>query len=130
MPTVFSHIAAPLATRIGAGKELVPAPVLITGLVLSVLPDADVITFRLGIPYAVGLGHRGFSHSLLFAVLAAIAGSLFLKIASIPMRRSFWFLLLAVASHGLLDAFTNGGYGIAFFWPWSGLTPATFSLSR
>jgi inner membrane protein len=35
------------------------------------------------------------------------------------MRKSFWYLSLAAASHGLLDAFTTGGYGIAFLWPFS-----------
>jgi inner membrane protein len=33
---------------------------------------------------------------------------------------AFAFLFLAAASHGVLDAFTNGGLGIALFWPWSG----------
>jgi inner membrane protein len=32
---------------------------------------------------------------------------------------AFGFLFLATASHGVLDAFTNGGRGIAFFWPCS-----------
>jgi len=29
----------------------------------------------------------------------------------------FTILSLAAISHGVLDAFTNGGLGIAFFWP-------------
>jgi inner membrane protein len=28
-------------------------------------------------------------------------------------------VFFATASHGVLDAFTNGALGIAFFWPWS-----------
>lgn len=119
MPTVFSHIAVPIAARLGAGKISVPKPLLIAGMVLSVLPDADVLAFRLGIPYAAGFGHRGFSHSLLFAAAAALGGSLLLRVFKIPIRESFWFLALASASHGLLDAFTTGGYGIAFCWPFS-----------
>lgn len=119
MPTVFSHIAVPVAARLGAGKISVPNSLLITGIVLSVIPDADVIAFRLGVPYATALGHRGFSHSLLFAAAAALGGSLLLRAFKIPMRKSFWYLSLAAASHGLLDAFTTGGYGIAFLWPFS-----------
>ncbi len=119
MPTIFSHIAVPVAARLGAGKISVPKPLLITGIVLSVLPDADVIAFRFGIPYAAGLGHRGFSHSVLFAAAAALGSSLLLRAFKIPLRKSFWYLSLAAASHGLLDAFTTGGYGIAFFWPFS-----------
>jgi inner membrane protein len=30
------------------------------------------------------------------------------------------FLFAAAASHGILDALTNGGMGVAFWWPWSG----------
>ncbi|MGZ8957832.1 MAG: metal-dependent hydrolase, partial [Methylosarcina sp.] len=33
--------------------------------------------------------------------------------------RSFLFLFVSVGSHGLLDTFTNGGLGIALFWPWT-----------
>jgi inner membrane protein len=36
------------------------------------LPDLDVVTFKLGIPYASPWGHRGISHSLLLALLAAL----------------------------------------------------------
>ncbi len=119
MPTVLSHIAVPLAARFGAGKNLIPDPFAVTGLILCILPDVDVITFRLGIPYAAGLGHRGFSHSLLFAGPVSLVGSLLLKAFKVTSRKSYLFLFLAAASHGILDAFTNGGYGIAFFWPWS-----------
>ena len=34
--------------------------------------------------------------------------------------RVFVFLFVAIASHGALDACTNGGLGVAFLWPWSG----------
>lgn len=117
--TVFSHLAVPIAARLGAGKLSVPNPLLITGMILSVLPDADVVSFRLGIPYAAGLGHRGFSHSLLFAAVAALGGALLMRAFKIPMRNSLWYLSLSAVSHGLLDALTTGGYGIAFFWPLS-----------
>ncbi|MBW5450297.1 metal-dependent hydrolase, partial [Pseudomonas aeruginosa] len=29
------------------------------------------------------------------------------------------WVALATASHSLLDAMTNGGLGVAWFWPWS-----------
>jgi hypothetical protein len=34
---------------------------------LSVLADADVVAFRLGIPYSAPFGHRGFSNARFFA---------------------------------------------------------------
>lgn len=32
---------------------------------------------------------------------------------------TFVFVLLSGASHGLLDMLTNGGLGVAYFWPFS-----------
>ncbi|MFP5240615.1 MAG: metal-dependent hydrolase [Acidobacteriota bacterium] len=77
----------------------------------SILPDLDVIAFRLGVAYASELGNRGFSHSLLFAVCWALAGACFCKLMRISFRRAFLFLLACTASHGLLDAFTTAGSG-------------------
>src|SRR5262245_31157157 len=39
---------------------------------LSMLPDADVIGLPLGVDYAAPWGHRGATHSLLFAVVVAM----------------------------------------------------------
>jgi inner membrane protein len=92
---------------------------LAAGVIVSVLPDLDVVAFRLGVPYAADFGHRGFSHSVLFAVFAAIIGACMFHHLRSTFRRSFLFLFVAAVSHGVLDAFTNGGLGIAFLWPWS-----------
>lgn len=90
-------------------------------VVCSILPDADVIAFALGIPYSHFFGHRGFFHSPCFAI---IAGFLAAWIYRRTIRRgvgriwtlSFYFSSL-IATHGLLDAMTNGGMGIALFIP-------------
>ncbi len=87
---------------------------------LAVLPDADVIAFAFGIPYGAPLGHRGFTHSLAFAGLAAVftAWVAFRHSISRGERvRVVACLFLACASHGLLDALTDGGLGVAFFAP-------------
>ena len=83
---------------------------------LALLPDADVIAFRLGIPYAAPFGHRGASHSLLVALCLGLCCSL----AASPRRRLLALALCtAVAlSHGLLDSLTDGGLGVALLWPW------------
>ena len=39
------------------------------GVVCSVIPDLDVIGIQVGIQYGDFWGHRGFTHSLLFAAL-------------------------------------------------------------
>jgi len=120
VPTVFSHPAVPLVLGGGLGREIVPRRLLLAGVLVSVLPDLDVVTFRLGVPYSADLGHRGFSHSLLFAVVVALAGAAAHRALSCGFMRALVFLFVSTASHGILDAFTNGGLGIAFLWPWSG----------
>ena len=92
---------------------------------LSVLPDVDVIAFRLGIPYSNPYGHRGMTHSLLFAVAVGLLVALGLARRRRPVlglrRRSVLadalLATVVVASHGVLDAMTTGGLGIEFFWP-------------
>jgi inner membrane protein len=65
------------------------------------------------------LGHRGFTHSLPFALIVAVL----VTVAAFPAVRRFskqWWALagyffLVTASH----AMTDGGYGVAFFSPFS-----------
>jgi inner membrane protein len=64
-------------------------------------------------------GHRGFSHSFFFACCVALLGACAHRLLDSSFGIAFGFLFLATASHGILDAFTNGGLGIALFWPWS-----------
>jgi inner membrane protein len=82
------------------------------------LPDVDVAGFPFGIRYGDLWGHRGMTHSLLFA---AIVGLLAAARFRPDWRREGWklalLLVLITASHGFLDAFTDGGLGVAFFSP-------------
>ena len=118
MPTIFSHPAVPIAIGLGLGKKIISKRLVAVGAIASILPDLDVIAFSFGIPYDAPLGHRGFTHSLFFALLVAGIGACAYRWCQSSFSRTFWFLLVAMASHGMLDAFTNGGLGIAFFWPW------------
>ncbi len=122
MPTVFSHAIA--ATAIGAVMVSGPsrARIWALGALCAVVPDLDVISFWLGVPYHHMLGHRGLSHSLLFAaVLASVATALvFRKWPAGASGSGLWaFFFAATASHGVLDAMTTGGFGVAFFAPFS-----------
>ena len=119
MPTIFSHPAVPFALGIGLGKKFVSRRLLLAGVVASILPDLDVVAFSFGIPYEHEFGHRGFSHSFFFAAIVALLGACAHRSLDSSFGIDFGFLFLATASHGVLDAFTNGGLGIAFFWPWS-----------
>ncbi len=83
------------------------------------LPDADVVLEALGIPDTGALGHRGASHSPLFAL--AIAGLIAAGGQRFGLRPLYSgvFVFLAVVSHGVLDALTTDGRGILFLWPLS-----------
>lgn len=120
MPTALSHPAVPLALGLGLGGRAVPPRLLAAGIVASVLPDLDVIAFYFGIPYSADLGHRGFSHSLFFAALVALAGAAGRRVLGAGFAQAFVFLFVATASHGVLDALTQGGLGVAFLWPVTG----------
>lgn len=119
MPTILSHTVVPLALGAGLGKQFISRRLLICGVACSMLPDLDVLAFRLGIPYANEFGHRGFSHSLLLAFLIAMLGALSWRWLRSDAPRTFGFLFCAAASHPVLDTLTNGGLGIALLWPWS-----------
>ncbi len=121
MPSLFAHIAVPLAGRALLGQDAIPRRVLIAGLVLCALPDLDVIAFRFGIPYASPWGHRGFTHSIAFGLIVALACWWMLRPAR-PSRFTFSaaiYLTVCAVSHGLLDGLTNGGLGSALWWPLS-----------
>ncbi len=118
MPSAFAHAAvgAALATRLPPSRQR-----LWVGLVLALAaaaPDLDVIGFRLGVPYEDVWGHRGWTHSLAFAAIVGLgswplwrsAGARQAGIAAV-------LLFFAIASHGLLDAFTDAGHGVGLWIP-------------
>jgi inner membrane protein len=119
VPTFLSHPAVPIAIGLGLGEAAGSRRLLAAGAIASVLPDLDVLGLRAGVPYAAPLGHRGATHSLAAAVAIALVGAAFHRSLRTPARTAFAFLLLAAASHGLLDALTNGGLGVALLWPFS-----------
>jgi len=90
---------------------------LILAMLSSILPDVDVLSFNLGFPYEHWLGHRGFTHSILFAILWA--GILSLIFGKSKKKIFFIVLFLATISHAVLDAMTTGGLGVGFFIPFN-----------
>jgi len=92
------------------------------GVVCAVLPDLDVVSFSFNIGYAEPLGHRGFTHSILFAAIVAAVFAAFAfprdKWRASPTTLFAYFFLCGV-SHGVLDAMTNEGLGVAFFSPFT-----------
>lgn len=120
MPSVFGHIAAGAA--IGAAffpHQFSRPAVVCLALFCAAAPDLDVLSFHFGIPYGSEWGHRGWTHSLLFAAVFGVAlSALFFRQAE-DFRMIALFCALAMASHPLLDMLTTGGRGVALFWPFS-----------
>jgi inner membrane protein len=141
MPTILGHAIA--ATAAAQWWRRVPPPFWTWTVACSMLPDADVISFSFGIRYEDMFGHRGFTHSLFFAAIAGLVAAVSVRgrahaggpaeagpyetrgpAHSLGVRGwslgVLWVWFMAItASHGLLDAMTNGGRGIAFFAPFS-----------
>jgi inner membrane protein len=121
--SAFSHAIAAGAIGVALARPGWPPRVWLLGAACAILPDADVVGVPLGIPFRGMLGHRGLSHSLLFAAaVAAVVVALAARRlpASVSRGRLWVFFFLATASHGVLDALTDGGPGIAFLAPFDG----------
>jgi len=121
MATAVTHAIASLTLGKTFTREAMPFRFWVFLIVCSILPDLDVISFFFGWRYGDVLGHRGFSHSLLFAFLLS-----FLVLAlgfkdwgrfSKRWWRLWVFFFLVISAHGFLDALTDGGMGVAFFSP-------------
>jgi inner membrane protein len=117
--SAFSH--AIVAVTLGQGfqdKDL-RGRELFLGAFCSVVPDLDVVGFSIGIQYGDLWGHRGLTHSVLFAgLLAGSLVALWYRRKSTAVKTGlFLYFFLCTASHGVLDAMTNGGLGVAFFSP-------------
>ncbi len=120
MASPLSHAVAALSIGAFFYRPGVPRRLWAIGAICSVVPDFDVIGFQFGIRYGDFWGHRGFTHSLVFAALLAGVVMILAFRSGLPTqsRSTLWaYFFLATASHGLLDTMTDGGLGVAFFAP-------------
>lgn len=120
MASAFGHALTSLAIGSSYQKQEQHWKFLLLGVFCSVIPDADVVSFHLGVRYEDFWGHRGFTHSIAFAVLlAVIVTFLFYKDRFAGKKGAYYilFFTLCGVSHGILDAMTTGGKGVAFFSP-------------
>jgi inner membrane protein len=115
MATIYTHAAVGLGLGVVFARRRLPWLFWGLAALLPVVPDFDVFSLS---PYGSLWGHRGFTHSLLFALLLGLVAA---GLTFRYFRVNFWdllgFFFVVTASHGLLDACTNGGFGIPFFWP-------------
>ena len=118
MPTVMSHAVVGLAVG-----TLSPFPhrrrtFWLASALLPVLPDLDVFGGAFGIAFYSTWGHRGVSHSFVAAAVIGVVVALLLhrRLGGRLPPLAVYFAAIT-ASHGILDALTNGGPGVAFFAP-------------
>lgn len=119
MASAFAHIAIPVALYVACKNKLVSPRLLLLASFVSIVPDVDVIAFQFGVAYESPWGHRGFTHSLMFAATLALVLSIFHRSLQSSRWTVFWVCFVSCLSHPLLDALTNGGLGVALFWPLS-----------
>ena len=119
MASAFSHAVVAVALGKAFQHPIMTWPVLLSGAVCSIVPDLDVIGFYFGIHYGDLWGHRGMTHSLLFAgLLSTVLVGMWSKQKTRAAQVGiFVYLFFCTASHGVLDALTDGGLGVAFFSP-------------
>ncbi len=122
MPTALTHAFVAFGGGKACFRRPMPWRFWFLAMACSAGPDLDVGLHRLGIEYEDLWGHRGMTHSVFFAfVLSLVLVSLAFRRDAPVLTRSWWalvaFFFAITASHGLLDAFTDGGLGIAFFAP-------------
>lgn len=121
MCTFMTHAFSAVVMGKIVFKEKMSKRFWFAAMICASIPDADVIGLKFGIEYGHLLGHRGFTHSIFFALLLAlmVVYSDFKEVKS--FSKKWWKMLLffvaIICSHGVLDAMTDGGLGIAFFSP-------------
>lgn len=122
MPTIFSHAIFAVAIGKAYAAETHRLRFWVLTATCAMLPDADAIGFAFGVRYGSMWGHRGFTHSIVFALLVGLVVGMFafgkLPTAKARIKLVLYFALVTL-SHPLLDALTNGGLGVALFAPFS-----------
>src|SRR5436190_24157522 len=94
------HIAAGMAAaRIDPRGRMPQVSSMAWWSALSLLPDADVIGFALGVQYGDPWGHRGATHSLVLALAAGTAIGLAARWKNRPALRTGLMATAVLVSH-------------------------------
>ena len=106
---------------------------LLAYIIAASLPDFDIFPVVNGTLQFSNLYHRGYTHSIFFAVFIFVIVALFMRIRY--KKKTSPFLLVVLISHGILDFFSFdspesiNGQGVQLFWPLSNeyyISPVTF----
>ncbi|MDQ3141487.1 MAG: metal-dependent hydrolase [Bacteroidota bacterium] len=121
MPSILSHslFTACLTPLRPQKKDILKT--LLLSMICASIPDLDVIGFSFGVQYNDMLGHRGWTHSISFALLWSLLIVLIFYKQQWKNKFTFYywiyFYFLCTISHGIFDAMTDGGKGVGFFIP-------------
>lgn len=133
MPTIITHSVIAVSTAAGFKYAKLSLKLIVLSVACSIIPDADVLGYHwLYIPSNHFFGHRGFFHSPFFAALLSIFIVTIFYRKEVTFSKQWWghvlYFFILTTSHGILDALTNGGQGIAllspvsnqrYFFPWT-----------
>ncbi len=122
MASLFGHAFASFALGKSFSKQQQTFKLFLLAMICAIIPDADVIGFQFNISYGSFWGHRGFSHSFLFALMFGVLITILFYRKQFLTKKGIILLLfffLCTASHSILDALTSGGKGVAFFSPFN-----------
>jgi inner membrane protein len=116
MASAFSHAFVALALGKASHHPVMTWQVVLLGMACSIVPDLDVIGFSFGIRYGDLWGHRGLTHSLFFACLlsATLVRFWYWRTSTSAKTTLCVYFFFCTASHGVLDAMTDGGLGSHF----------------
>ncbi len=120
MATIFTHalVGATLVSGMSAPRRSTRNYII--GATTAIIPDFDYFGFINRVPYASLWGHRGLTHSLVFAVAVGLVAMLLANRKPRALSIDFFMLFfLTTISHSLIDACTNGGLGVALFSPYN-----------
>ncbi|HEX9137566.1 MAG TPA: metal-dependent hydrolase, partial [Nitrospirota bacterium] len=90
MPSAFTHIFVAGVLGKTYAFEKMSVKFWVFTAVCTLLPDVDIMGFYFGIKYGDVFGHRGFFHSLTFALLASLI-VVFIVFRSVPRFSKRWW---------------------------------------
>ena len=95
---------------------------ILWGAIAGTIPDLDVLLRSFTDEISATQMHRGFSHSIIFAVLVApilgwLATKIHFKLKNVSFKDWTKLFFWATVTHPLLDAHTT--WGTQFFWPFN-----------
>lgn len=122
MASIFGHAFVSVALGKSFSKKRQTWKFFVLAIACAIIPDVDVLGFHYGVSYGSFWGHRGFTHSFVFALFLGILTTWLFYRKLFTSKKGLvliLFLFLCTASHSILDAMTTGGKGVAFFSPFN-----------